>query len=159
MLTGPQNMPIFNDKVMSPQDKKDIISYLLQTRTGANHGGPDLGSLGPVSEGLFVWTIVLGLLLVFAVWIGAHTTKASRARVATSRRPRGRTPPTMTDRDMETDHLPENTGGAGHGTLTKDAVAEDPFQDPGLPAYRPRVTDIDARRPPSAPSARSPCCS
>ncbi|ACU70600.1 Rieske (2Fe-2S) domain protein [Catenulispora acidiphila DSM 44928] len=51
----------------------------------------------------------------------------------------------MTDRDMETDHLPENTGGAGHGTLTKEAVAENPFQDPGLPAYRPRVTDIDAR--------------
>jgi ubiquinol-cytochrome c reductase cytochrome c subunit len=42
----------------------------------------DLGSIGPVSEGLFVWTIVLGLLIVFACWIGAHTTKASRARVA-----------------------------------------------------------------------------
>ena len=51
----------------------------------------------------------------------------------------------MTDRDMETDHLPENTGGAGHGTLTKDAAAENPFQDPGLPAYRPRVTDLDPR--------------
>ncbi|ACU70599.1 cytochrome c class I [Catenulispora acidiphila DSM 44928] len=82
MLTGPQNMPVFNDNVMSPQDKKDIIAYLLQTRTGANPGGLDLGSIGPVSEGLFVWTIVLGLLIVFACWIGAHTTKASRARVA-----------------------------------------------------------------------------
>ncbi|WP_194893921.1 cytochrome bc1 complex diheme cytochrome c subunit [Catenulispora pinisilvae] len=82
MLTGPQNMPIFNDNVMSPQDKKDIIAYLVQTRTGSNPGGLDLGSIGPVSEGLFVWTIVLGLLIVFACWIGAHTTKASRARVA-----------------------------------------------------------------------------
>ena len=51
----------------------------------------------------------------------------------------------MTDRDMETDHLPENTGGSGHGTLTKGAAADDPFQDPGLPAYRPRVTDIDPK--------------
>ncbi|MEY9929523.1 ubiquinol-cytochrome c reductase iron-sulfur subunit [Catenulispora sp. GP43] len=51
----------------------------------------------------------------------------------------------MTDRDMETDHLPENTGGSGNGTLTKDAVADDPFQDPGLPAHRPRVTDLDPK--------------
>ena len=35
MLTGPQNMPIFNDNVMSPQDKKDIIAYLLHTRDQA----------------------------------------------------------------------------------------------------------------------------
>ena len=82
MLTGPQNMPVFNDNVMSPQNKKDIIAYLLHTRTGPNPGGVDLGAIGPVSEGLFVWTIVLGLLIVFACWIGAHTTKASRARVA-----------------------------------------------------------------------------
>jgi ubiquinol-cytochrome c reductase iron-sulfur subunit len=51
----------------------------------------------------------------------------------------------MTDRDMETDHLPDNNGGAGHGALTKDAAADDPFQDPGLPAHRPRVTDLDPR--------------
>jgi ubiquinol-cytochrome c reductase iron-sulfur subunit len=51
----------------------------------------------------------------------------------------------MSDRDMSTDHLPESVGGAGHGTLTKEAAADDPFQDPGLPAYRPRVTDIDPK--------------
>ena len=82
MLTGPQNMPVFGDKVMSAQDKKDIIAYLVDSRSGASPGGLDLGGIGPVSEGLFVWSIVLGLLLVFTTWIGAHTTKASRARVA-----------------------------------------------------------------------------
>jgi len=46
---------------------------------------------------------------------------------------------------MSTDHLPESAAGAGHGTLTKDHAAEDPFKDPGLPEYRPRVTDLDAR--------------
>ncbi|GAA1953785.1 ubiquinol-cytochrome c reductase iron-sulfur subunit [Catenulispora subtropica] len=51
----------------------------------------------------------------------------------------------MSDRDMSTDHLPESAGGPGHGTLTKDAAAEDPFKDPGLPEYRPRVTDLDTR--------------
>jgi ubiquinol-cytochrome c reductase cytochrome c subunit len=82
MLTGPQNMPIFNDRVMSPQDKKDIIAYLESTRNGPSPGGLDLGAIGPVSEGLFVWTIVLGLLIVVTCWIGAHNSKASRARVA-----------------------------------------------------------------------------
>jgi ubiquinol-cytochrome c reductase cytochrome c subunit len=82
MLTGPQNMPIFNDNVMSPQNKQDIIAYLMNTRTEPAYGGINLGSLGPVSEGLFIWVFGLGLLLVFAVWIGAHTTKASRNRVA-----------------------------------------------------------------------------
>ena len=82
MLTGPQNMPIFNDNVMSPQNKKDIIAYLMNTRTEPAYGGLNLGSLGPVSEGAFIWIFGLGLLLIFAVWIGAHTTKASRARVA-----------------------------------------------------------------------------
>jgi ubiquinol-cytochrome c reductase iron-sulfur subunit len=46
---------------------------------------------------------------------------------------------------MSTDHLPESVGGAGRGTLTKEAAADDPFQDPGLPEYRPRVTDIDPK--------------
>ncbi len=82
MATGPQNMPVFGDKVMSAQDKKDIIAYLMSTRTEPNSGGLDLGSLGPVSEGLFIWVFGLGLLIVFACWIGAHTAKASRARVA-----------------------------------------------------------------------------
>ena len=82
MLTGPQNMPMFGDKVMSEQDKQDIIAYLVHTRTEPNSGGLNLGALGPVSEGLFVWVFALGLLIVFACWIGAHTTKASRARVA-----------------------------------------------------------------------------
>jgi len=46
---------------------------------------------------------------------------------------------------MSTENLPENTGGEDHGSLTKDAAADDPFKDPGLPAHRPRVTDLDPK--------------
>jgi ubiquinol-cytochrome c reductase cytochrome c subunit len=82
MLTGPQNMPVFGDSNLSPKDKQAIVSYLVEARAAPNYGGAGLGRLGPVSEGLFIWTIGLILLLLFAVWIAAHTTKASAERVA-----------------------------------------------------------------------------
>ncbi|WP_460467859.1 cytochrome bc1 complex diheme cytochrome c subunit [Calidifontibacter terrae] len=70
MLTGPQSMPVFNDTNMTPQDKKDIISYLQNVRTEASQGGHTLGNLGPVPEGLFAWTIFIGLMIGAAVWLG-----------------------------------------------------------------------------------------
>lgn len=70
MLTGPQSMPVFNDSNLSPQDKKDIISYLKNIESEASPGGHTLGNLGPVAEGLFAWTIFIGLLIGAAVWLG-----------------------------------------------------------------------------------------
>lgn len=82
MLSGPQNMPVFNDKVIPPAEKQAIISYLVTLRTAPNYGGAGLGRLGPVSEGLFIWTVGLIALLLMAVWIAARTTKASAQKVA-----------------------------------------------------------------------------
>ena len=70
METGPQSMPVFNNSNMTPQDKKDIISFLQHTKEEPNHGGANLGNLGPVPEGLFAWTIGIGLLIGAAVWLG-----------------------------------------------------------------------------------------
>ena len=72
MLTGPQSMPVFNDNNLTPEDKRDVISYLEAQRAGSP-GGSDLGSLGPVSEGLWVWVVGMGLLIGSAVWIGAKS--------------------------------------------------------------------------------------
>ena len=36
-----------------------------------NNGGLALGRLGPVTEGLFLWTAGLLSLIAVAVWIGA----------------------------------------------------------------------------------------
>jgi ubiquinol-cytochrome c reductase cytochrome c subunit len=58
MVTGPQNMPVFNDANLTPQDKKDIISYLKYMEANPSAGGEELGSLGPVAEGLFLWLFV-----------------------------------------------------------------------------------------------------
>ena len=73
MVTGPQNMPVFNDLNLSPQDKADVITYLKYLEDNPSPGGFDLGSLGPVSEGLFIWIFGLGALVGVTIWIAAKT--------------------------------------------------------------------------------------
>ncbi|WP_346006888.1 cytochrome bc1 complex diheme cytochrome c subunit [Janibacter terrae] len=70
MVTGPQSMPVFNDTNLTPDNKRDVIAYIEAQQEAGNPGGNPLGSLGPVPEGLFAWTIGLGLLVGFAVWLG-----------------------------------------------------------------------------------------
>jgi len=73
MLTGPQNMPVFNDLTLTPEDKRDIISSLLFLQQNESPGGFSLGSLGPVSEGLFIWIFGIGGLIAITVWITAKS--------------------------------------------------------------------------------------
>ena len=82
MLTGPQQMPVFSNAVMTPQDKRDIIYYIKSLSSAPKYGGTYLGSLGPVSEGLFAWIIGLGASVAFAIWIAAHTTRSSKGSKA-----------------------------------------------------------------------------
>jgi len=65
-------MPVFNDATITPEEKRDVIAYLVAQREGSA-GGADLGSLGPVSEGLWVWIVGIGALIGCAVWIGAKS--------------------------------------------------------------------------------------
>ncbi|MCS6710483.1 c-type cytochrome [Brachybacterium sp. EF45031] len=71
MVTGPQNMPVFDDSNLSPEDKRDVIAYLNSLEENGSPGGLSLGSLGPVTEGLYAWTIILTLLMGTAFWLGA----------------------------------------------------------------------------------------
>jgi ubiquinol-cytochrome c reductase cytochrome c subunit len=75
MLTGPQAMPVFNDTTLTPEDKRAIISYLVQTREEPNPGGNGLGRIGPVSEGLVAWLVGVGLMVMAAMWITAKKPK------------------------------------------------------------------------------------
>ncbi|MCD7101883.1 cytochrome bc1 complex diheme cytochrome c subunit [Pseudoclavibacter sp. 13-3] len=72
MITGPQNMPVFNDTNLSPEEKAGIISYLKYVEKNQSPGGVDLGSLGPVSEGLFIWIFGIGAIVAFTIWLGAR---------------------------------------------------------------------------------------
>ena len=73
MVTGPQSMPVFNDANITPEDKQDIISYLKYVEEEPSPGGVSLGSLGPVSEGLFAWAGAMVILIGCAVWLGAKS--------------------------------------------------------------------------------------
>ncbi|MGO1853722.1 MAG: cytochrome bc1 complex diheme cytochrome c subunit [Microbacteriaceae bacterium] len=73
MVTGPQNMPVFGDMNLSDDDKRDIISALLYQQEEVQIGGFTLGSLGPVSEGLFIWIFGIGALVGATVWITAKS--------------------------------------------------------------------------------------
>ena len=76
MVTGPQQMPVFSDEVLRPEDKRAIIAYLNDLHEQPSQGGLALGGLGPVSEGLWAWIIGLGSLMFFAIWIAAKGAKA-----------------------------------------------------------------------------------
>jgi len=73
MVTGPQNMPVFNDANVTPEDKQDIIAFLKTIEEQGSPGGADLGSLGPVSEGLFIWVAGLGVIIAFTVWLTSRS--------------------------------------------------------------------------------------
>lgn len=81
MQTGPQNMPSFPDSTMPSDAKADIIAYLnaVDSANTPNEGGFTLGSIGPVSEGLFAWVFGLGTLIALATWVAARTTKAKKS--------------------------------------------------------------------------------
>jgi ubiquinol-cytochrome c reductase cytochrome c subunit len=73
MLTGPQNMPKFSDRQLTPEEKKDIIGYIKSVGGGYNNnpGGDPLGGIGPMSEGFIAFVAGLTAMIGFAMWLGA----------------------------------------------------------------------------------------
>lgn len=73
MLTGPQNMPKFSDRQLTPEEKKDIIAYVKSVTNGNNNpGGNSLGGYGPGPETVIAWVVGLGALIGLTLWIGAR---------------------------------------------------------------------------------------
>ncbi|GAB3437211.1 c-type cytochrome [Actinophytocola sediminis] len=72
MLAGPDSMPRFSERQLSPTEKKDIIAYVKSVTDGNNNpGGNALGGLGPQSEGLIGFIVGIAALLGITLWIGA----------------------------------------------------------------------------------------
>ncbi|GAA1203062.1 c-type cytochrome [Prauserella alba] len=73
MQTGPQNMPKFSDRQLTPEEKRDIVAYVKSVGDGNNQpGGNALGGLGPASEGVIAWVVGIGALIGATLWIGSR---------------------------------------------------------------------------------------
>lgn len=72
MLSGPQSMPKFSDRQLSPEEKKDIIAYVKSVSGQQNSpGGYALGGFGPIGETLAVFVVGIAALIGITLWIGA----------------------------------------------------------------------------------------
>lgn len=78
LITGPQQMPVFSDEVLTSEEKRDVIAYIRSIDETPRYGGFSMGSLGPVSEGMFAWLVGIGGLVGFAIWIASHTARTTR---------------------------------------------------------------------------------
>jgi ubiquinol-cytochrome c reductase cytochrome c subunit len=75
MLTGPQNMPVFGDNELTPDEKREIITYVkMQLQEDKDPGGLfNLGRYGPVTEGLAIFIVGITILVFAALWIAGKS--------------------------------------------------------------------------------------
>lgn len=52
LITGPQSMPVFSDKTITPAEKLSLIKWIKSVENEPNLGGATMGRTGPVTEGL-----------------------------------------------------------------------------------------------------------
>ncbi|GHJ52453.1 putative ubiquinol-cytochrome c reductase cytochrome c subunit [Nonomuraea sp. TT08I-71] len=74
MLSGPQNMPVFGDNQISPEQKADIIAYIQETlKHDQDQGGFNLGRYGPSTEGLAIFLVGIVALVFASLWIAGKS--------------------------------------------------------------------------------------
>jgi ubiquinol-cytochrome c reductase cytochrome c subunit len=73
MLTGPQNMPVFGDNEITPDEKRAIIGYIQLLQTDKDPGGFGLSRLGPVPEALVIFLIGMVGLVFATLWIAGKS--------------------------------------------------------------------------------------
>jgi len=74
MLSGPQNMPVFGDNQISPQEKADIIAYIQETlKADQDQGGFNLGRYGPSTEGVAAFLVGIVALVFASLWIAGKS--------------------------------------------------------------------------------------
>ncbi|WFE42646.1 c-type cytochrome [Micromonospora sp. WMMD998] len=74
MLSGPQNMPVFGDTQLTPEQKTDIIAYIQQVvQDDRDPGGFNLGRYGPSTEGLAIFLVGVVALVFASLWIAGKS--------------------------------------------------------------------------------------
>ncbi len=74
MLSGPQNMPVFGDNQLTPEEKADIIAFIRYMAEDQDPGGVfNLGRLGPSTEGLAIFLVGIVALVFGSLWIAGKS--------------------------------------------------------------------------------------
>jgi ubiquinol-cytochrome c reductase cytochrome c subunit len=75
MLTGPQNMPVFGDNQLTPEQKAQITAYIkYQLQDEKDPGGLfNLGRYGPSTEGMAIFLVGITLLVFTSLWIAGKS--------------------------------------------------------------------------------------
>ncbi|MGC5033226.1 cytochrome c [Micromonospora sp. DT229] len=75
MLSGPQNMPVFGDNQITPEQKADIIAYIQKSlNNDADPGGLfNLGRYGPSTEGVAIFLVGMVALVFASLWIAGKS--------------------------------------------------------------------------------------
>ncbi|MEV6346055.1 cytochrome c [Actinoplanes sp. NPDC051851] len=75
MLTGPQNMPVFGDNQLTPDQKRQIITYIkTQIQDDRDPGGVfNLGRYGPSTEGMAIFLVGITILVFTSLWIAGKS--------------------------------------------------------------------------------------
>jgi ubiquinol-cytochrome c reductase cytochrome c subunit len=73
MLTGPENMPVFSDNQLTPEQKHAIVAYIQTLKASKDPGGAGIDRIGPVSEAIVAWVGGVGAVMIAILWIGAKS--------------------------------------------------------------------------------------
>ena len=73
MLTGPQNMPVFGDNQLTPDEKAAVIAYIEYVNSDQSQGGWGLGRFGPSTEALAIFLVGIASLAVATLWIAGKS--------------------------------------------------------------------------------------
>ncbi len=75
LLSGPQNMPVFGDNQLTPDQKADLITYIrFQIQEDKDPGGLfNLGRYGPITEGVAIFVVGITILVFAGLWIAGKS--------------------------------------------------------------------------------------
>jgi len=74
LLTGPQNMPVFGDNQLTPEEKRAVIGYIQALQSSkTDAGGLGMSRLGPVPEALVIFLVGMVALVFATLWIAGKS--------------------------------------------------------------------------------------
>lgn len=74
MLSGPQNMPVFGDNQLTPDEKAEVIAFIQHLQEDGDPGGVfNLGRFGPTTEGLAIFLVGIVAVVFATLWIAGKS--------------------------------------------------------------------------------------